>query len=187
MEKNCKWYFGNEGGVDVGPNDPIHQTFKGNPYYSIVREAIQNSLDAVNDNRFPVTISFQYFDLDRLQYPSFFQLEEHIKKSMEFFPNNGDAKRLFGDMLNYLNGDEERKKKLKISCLKISDSNTKGMSYHPFKTDSPFYAFLRATGVSAKMLSGSGGSFGFGKGAYFALSPLKTLVVSVAKKQSSKK
>lgn len=44
--------------------------------------------------------------------------------------------------------------------------------------DSPFYAFLRAAGVSAKMLSGSGGSFGFGKGAYFALSPIKTVVVS---------
>ena len=29
MEKNCKWYFGNEGGIDIGPNDPIHQTFKG--------------------------------------------------------------------------------------------------------------------------------------------------------------
>ena len=132
----------------------------------------------MNDDRFPVNISFQYFELDRLQYPSFFQLEEHIKQSLKFYETNSDAQRLFGDMLKYLNGTEKGKKKLKISCLKISDSNTKGMSYHPFKTDSPFYAFLRATGVSAKMHSGSGGSFGFGKGAYFALSPLKTIVVS---------
>lgn len=44
-------------------------------------------------------------------------------------------------------------------------------------TTSPFYAFLRASGVSAKN-QGAGGSFGFGKGAYFALSPIKTLVVS---------
>ncbi|MBK6506738.1 MAG: hypothetical protein IPG02_13975 [Ignavibacteria bacterium] len=71
MEKNCKWHFGKEGGIDIGPNDPIHQTFKGNPFYSIVREAIQNSLDAVNDDNLPVSISFQYFDLDRIQYPSF--------------------------------------------------------------------------------------------------------------------
>jgi len=177
MEKNCKWYFGNEGGIDIGPNDPIHQTFKGNPFYSIVREAIQNSLDAVNDNRFPVNISFQYFDLDRLQYPSFFELEEHINQALKYYETNSDAKRLFGDMLKYLNGNEKGKKKLKISCLKISDSNTKGMNYSG-GTDSPFYAFLRAAGVSSKMLGGSGGSFGFGKGAYFALSPLKTLVVS---------
>ncbi|MBK6506737.1 MAG: hypothetical protein IPG02_13970 [Ignavibacteria bacterium] len=50
--------------------------------------------------------------------------------------------------------------------------------YYADGTDSPFYAFLRAAGVSAKKLSGSGGSFGFGKGAYFALSPIKSLVVS---------
>jgi len=178
MEKNCTWYFGNEGGIDIGPNDPIHQTFKGNPYYSIVREAIQNSLDAVNDNRFPVNISFQYFNLDRLEYPSFFQLEKHIKQSQEYFKNNNDAKRLFGDMLQYLNGNEKGKKKLLVSCLKISDSNTKGMHYVEGNTESPFYAFLRAAGVSSKMIGGSGGSFGFGKGAYFALSPIKTLVVS---------
>jgi hypothetical protein len=177
MEKKCKWYFKNEGGNDVGPNDAIHLTFKGNPYYSIVREAIQNSLDAVNDDRFPVSVSFQYFDLDRLQYPSFFQLEDHINQSLEFYKTNNDAQRLFGDMIKYLSGIEKGKKKLKVSCLKISDSNTKGMSFYD-GTDSPFYAFLRATGVSAKRLTGSGGSFGFGKGAYFALSPIKTVVVS---------
>lgn len=177
MEKNCKWHFGKEGGIDIGPNDPIHQTFKGNPYYSIVREAIQNSLDAVNDNRFPVKVSFQYFDLKRLQYPSFFQLEEHINQSLEYYKTNNDAQRLFGDMSKYLNGNESEKKKLQISCLKISDSNTKGMHFAD-GTDSPFYAFLRAAGVSAKISSGSGGSFGFGKGAYFALSPIKTVVVS---------
>jgi hypothetical protein len=177
MEKNCKWFFGNEGGADVGPNDPIHLTFKGNSYYSIVREAIQNSLDAINDNRYPVHVAFQYFDLYRSEYPSFFELEEHIHQSLEYFKTNGDAQRLFGEMLKYLNGSEKGKKKLKVSCLKISDSNTKGMNYYK-GTDSPFYAFLRATGVSSKILSGSGGSFGFGKGAYFALSPIKTLVVS---------
>lgn len=178
MEKNCKWHFGSEGGIDIGPNDPIHQTFKGNSYYSIVREAIQNSLDAVNDNRFPVNISFQYFDLDKLEYPSFFQLEEHIKQSQEYFKNNDDAKILFSDMLQYLNGNNEGEKKKHIACLKISDSNTKGMQYVDGNTESPFYAFLRAAGVSSKMIGGSGGSFGFGKGAYFALSPIKTLIVS---------
>lgn len=115
MEKNCSWYFGNEGGIDIGPNDPIHQTFKGNPYYSIVREAIQNSLDAVNDTRFPVTVSFKFFDLDRLQFPNFFQLEEHIKQSQKYFQKNNDALTLFGDMLIYLNGSEKGKKEIKNS------------------------------------------------------------------------
>ena len=43
MEKQCKWHFKAEGGRDVGPNDPVDEKFKGQPYYSIVREAIQNS------------------------------------------------------------------------------------------------------------------------------------------------
>lgn len=177
MEKNCKWFFGSEGGVDIGPNDPVHQTFKGNPYYSIVREAIQNSLDAVDNNNSPVEVSFTYFELDRLKFPSLFLLQDHIRQAKSYYENNDDAKRLFGDMLDYLDNDEKLQRTGKISCLKISDSNTKGM---PFEegTDSPFYAFLRATGVSFKMTAGSGGSFGFGKGAYFALSPLKTIVVS---------
>lgn len=73
---------------------------------------------------------------------------------------------------------KKEKKKLRIPCLKISDYNTKGMKYEEGNTESPFYAFLRAAGVNAKAIVGSGGSFGFGKGAYYALSPIKTLVVS---------
>ncbi len=176
MEKNCKWHFKPEGGSEIGPNDPLHITFKGNPYYSIVREAIQNSLDAVNDNTNPVVVAFQYFDLDRLDFPAFFKIENHIKQCLDYYSENPDANRLFGDMLKYLNGTDEGKKRLKISCLKISDANTKGM-YFDEGTTSPFYAFLRASGVSSKNL-GAGGSFGFGKGAYFALSPIKTLIVS---------
>src|SRR5438093_5556225 len=81
-------------------------------------------------------------------------------------------------MLQYLNGNEKGKKRLNISCLKISDSNTRGMNYKAGDTNSSFYAFLRAAGVNVKTIGGSGGSFGFGKGAYFALSPIKTLIVS---------
>lgn len=178
MEKNCIWHFKPEGGGEIGPNDPLHITFRGSPYYSIVREAIQNSLDAVNHDSNPVKVSFQYFELNRLEFPSFFKLEEHINQSLKYYNKNEDAKRLFDDMLEYLNGVEEGKKKLKISCLRVSDINTKGMYFDENTTDSPFYAFLRASGVSSKNLAGSGGSFGFGKGAYFALSPLKTLIVS---------
>ncbi|MBD1435179.1 hypothetical protein H8B06_20335 [Sphingobacterium sp. DN00404] len=176
MEKNCTWHFKPEGGGEIGPNDPLHITFKGNPYYSIVREAIQNSLDAINDTTKPVEVAFKYFDLDRQEYPAFFKIEDNITQCLEYYSENTDAKRLFDEMLKYLNGTEEGKKKLKISCLRISDANTKGM-YFDEGTTSPFYAFLRASGVSSKN-QGAGGSFGFGKGAYFALSPIKTLIVS---------
>jgi len=186
VEKKCRWHFMPEGPRDIGPNDPIHENFKGRPYYSIVREAIQNSLDArLNENE-SVKVSFNWYKLDRTSFPGLFEIENHIKQSLDFYSNNANAKQLLNGMLNYLNGDEtkmingvEKKlKKHKISCLKISDSNTTGMPYVEDKTDSPFYAFLRAGGVNAKRNEGAGGSFGFGKGAYYALSPIKTILVS---------
>ncbi len=178
MENNCKWYFGGEGGIDIGPNDPIHETFKGNPYYSIARESIQNSLDAVNDEREPVKIVFTVFEISRMDFPNLFKIEDHIKKCKEYYPDNDNADKLFSDMLYYLNGDIQGKKRLRLACMKIADYNTIGMKYDNSYTKSPFYAFLRAAGVTVKSNLGAGGSFGFGKGAYFALSPIKTLLVS---------
>jgi len=177
MEKQCKWHFKDEGGRDVGPNDPVDEKFKGQPYYSIVREAIQNSLDAVKNDNEPVKIVFSFSVLHRNDFPSFFKIEEHLKLCKDFYSGNDNAKKLFTEMLDFLNGREIGLKKASISCMKISDYNTKGMSYDSENTNSPFYAFLRAGGVSAKA-QGSGGSFGFGKGAYYTLSPIKTIIVS---------
>ena len=177
MEKNCKWHFGNEGGRDVGPNDPVDEKFKGQPYYSIVREAIQNSLDAIDNENEPVKVDFTFFDLNRNDYDGFFDIENNIKQCKKYYSENDNADRLFDEMLYYLNGDIVGKKRFNLSCMRISDYNTVGMSYEESDTKSPFYAFLRAGGVSAKS-QGSGGSFGFGKGAYYTLSPIKTIIVS---------
>ena len=178
MEKNCKWYFGNEGGIDIGPSDPIHETFKGNPYYSIVRESIQNSLDAVNNEQEPVLVAFTTFEISRIDFPNLFEIESHIVQCKKYYHDNDNADRLFNEMLYYLNDDIEGKKRAKLTCMKVADYNTVGMKYDYSDTRSPFYAFLRAAGVTVKSNQGAGGSFGFGKGAYFALSPLKTLFVS---------
>lgn len=176
-EKNLKWHFGPAGGQDVGPNDPIHQNFKGNPYYYIVREAIQNSMDAVMNKDKPVEVHFDFIRINRLEgeFPKLFEIENYIESCKNYFPDNRHAERMFEGMEKYLefNGNM----RTTIPCLKISDYNTKGM---PFSNDtkSPFYAFMRAAGVSAKTGASSGGSFGFGKGAYFALSALKTVLAS---------
>ena len=48
-EKNCKWYFADQPNVqEVGPNNAMEQSFKNHPYAALVRESIQNSLDAVD-------------------------------------------------------------------------------------------------------------------------------------------
>jgi len=184
VEKNCKWHFLQEGPSDIGPNDPIVDKFKGRPYYSIVREAIQNTLDVQLDKDNPVTIKFNWFELDRKQFPNLFQIEKHIQAAKEYYSTNRNAEQLFGNMLQYLNGFEEGLKKFKISCLKLSESNTSGMDYREGVSDTPFQGFLRSQGNSIKEDTGAGGSFGYGKGAYFALSPIKTVIVSTKTKDS---
>ncbi len=178
-EKNCNWYFAEHSGMLKGPNNALEENFKQYPYYSIVREALQNSLDAINDFASPVIVKFKFDEINRLEYPKLIEeLSQHIKLSKEFWENNPDAQTKFEEMIKYLDGEIENKKRLKIPVLVVSDYNTVGMEYDKENPNKSFTAFLRSEGNSAKNNSEAGGSFGFGKAAYFSLSPLRTILVS---------
>ena len=61
MENNhteYRWTFSerSETGSDIGFNEPMKENFKKHPYASLIREAIQNSLDVVLDSSRPVEI-----------------------------------------------------------------------------------------------------------------------------------
>ncbi|MCB0472269.1 MAG: hypothetical protein KDC56_04315, partial [Flavobacteriaceae bacterium] len=172
MEKNCKWYFDESGQAKTGPNDSIHETFKANPYYSIVRESIQNSLDAVFDKDKPVEVSFEFDKLSKDEYPNLFSIKEHIIACWKTHKKDKQAEKLFYPMSSYLD------KYTQIEFLKISDYNTKGRDYDSNDYNSGFNSFVRFEGKSSKSSEGAGGSFGFGKGAYYVLSKIKTVVVS---------
>jgi len=172
MEKNCKWHFDESGQAKTGPNDSIHETFKANPYYSIVRESIQNSLDAVLDKDKPVVVSFGFDRLQKDEYPNLFSIKKHIIACWQTHKNDKQAEKLFYPMSSYLDQYSQ------IEVLKISDYNTKGMYYDPNDDNSGFSSFSRYEGKSSKSSEGSGGSFGFGKGAYYVLSKIKTVIVS---------
>ena len=172
MEKNCKWHFDESGQAKTGPNDSIHETFKANPYYSIVRESIQNSLDAVLNVEKPVEVSFEFDRLVKAEYPNLFDIKKHIIACWQTHRNDKQAEKLFHPMSSYLNKNKD------IEILKISDYNTKGMDYDTDDYNSGFNSFVRFEGKSSKSSEGSGGSFGFGKGAYYVLSKIKTVIVS---------
>ena len=64
-EMGCCWHFAEQlGGADVGPNDPMSENFKKTPYASLIRESVQNLLDAVKDTTKPVNHSFGYVVYD---------------------------------------------------------------------------------------------------------------------------
>lgn len=176
-EKGCFWHFDKQTGSDIGPNDAMGEPFKRMPYESLVRESIQNSLDAVDDHNKPVEIEFRIRSLKCRDYPELFNLKEHIEGCLDMY-NTKDAQRKFEPMLDYLNNSNKES----LQYLSVSDKNTIGMDYRKNDPKSPFYAFVRSKGVSAKANSSAGGAFGFGKAAYFNVSKIRTVFISTKTK-----
>lgn len=176
-EKNCKWFFADQppGGREIGPNNAMEQSFKKHPYASLVRESIQNSLDAVLDNNEPVRMKYEFREMKSEDYPNFFDLRNHIQGCIDYYPKNTNAKAKYEPMVQALSDYYGR---ATIQYIRVSDFNTKGMAYDCKDTNSPFYAFVRSAGVSAKDNTSAGSSFGFGKAAYFLISPINTIIVS---------
>ena len=176
-EKDCKWFFADQpNGQEIGPNNAMMENFKHHPYASLVRESIQNSLDAVYDKSKPVVVKYSFKKLSVLDFPSFFDLRGHISGCMAYYSDNRNAETIYGSMLKWF--DSESFMPESIGYIRVSDYNTKGMDYVPGDTNKPFYAFVRSAGVSAKEDTSAGGSFGFGKAAYYLLSPISTIIVS---------
>lgn len=175
-ELGCYWHFApQDGGRDDGPNDAMMQNFRSKPYSALVREAVQNSLDAVLDSSQPVRVEIGFSSFNARSFNNFFNLREHIIECRDFFYWEEKAVALYESMAQCFSNDLRTSK---IGYIRISDFNTKGMEYNPNSTQSPFYAFARAAGVSSKVGQQSGGSFGFGKSAYFQLSPIGTVFIS---------
>jgi hypothetical protein len=174
QELNCKWYFGPQAkGNEKGPNNPTALTFKGTKYHSLIRESIQNSLDAVDDSDQPVTVSFDYRGFSGLEFPEFFKLKDHIIGCLDKYPNDENGEKLFRPMLEYFDNFQVDQN---MGYLRIVDTNTTGMHYDPDDAKSPFNAFI-SEGIASKP-NGAGGSFGFGKAVFWMLSPISTVFVS---------
>ncbi len=171
-EKNCCWHFANASGRDEGPNSATEMQFSKERYTTLVREAIQNSLDAVLDESKPVTIKIEVRTLKKIEYMELFTLKRHIQGCIDYY---GEKAVRFKPMLDYFG---EGNLDYEMGYINVSDNNTKGMQYIENNPNCTFYAFALAQGVSVKEGDGSGGSFGFGKTAYFQISPIRTIFVS---------
>ena len=173
-ELDCKWHFASTaGGQDQGPNEAMSEWFKKDPFESLVRESIQNSLDAVQDKGQPVHVVFQWKRLIGSNHPGLFALLNHFQACIDFWDNTS-AREKFTPMINYINQNSAGG----VYYLEVSDSNTSGMDYKPNDRSCPFYSFVRSAGNSSKAMTSAGGSYGFGKAAYFNMSRMRTVLVS---------
>lgn len=173
-ELDCRWHFApTAGGQDQGPNEAMSELFKKDPFESLVRESIQNSLDAVQDKQQPVHVVFKWKRLIGSNHPGLFSLRDHIQACVDFW-DNSSAREKFDPMIRYIDENSIGG----VYYLEVSDSNTSGMDYKPNDRACPFYSFVRSAGNSSKAMTSAGGSYGFGKAAYFNVSRIRTVLVS---------
>lgn len=188
-EKGCQWHFcedfdGYNYGAGVSPQKNFR---KASVAASIVRESLQNSIDAAVS--YPVIVKYTKKELDIEQYPSLFGLQEcsdhkslcdHFDGFVQSF-NENDEENLseYAIKAQYVRDLKTSSSTPRtIPYLRISDYNTSGMEYIPEQNKGTFASFVRSAGRNDKKSKGSAGSCGVGKGAYIQMSQFNTLIVS---------
>ena len=163
----------NQAGESEGLGDAGIETFRDLPYASCGREAGQNSADAAE--RYPVRMTFDVIDVPTPQLPGIDVLSSTVSKCLSDADAKKDEKEqdFFKQAQSLLSAPE-------IKVLRISDYNTKGLVGPSSEEGTPFHSLLKGTGVGSGKKETSGGSFGIGKKASFAVSDLQTVFYSTA-------
>ena len=167
------WYFpSNDFGEVKGINDSGVATFRGTPLQSLAREICQNSLDAATN--FPVRVEFDTFFASTSNLPKIDSLKDSFEKCSIYWKDQKakTTKDFFANAIDKINAE-------KITILRISDFNTKGLcgSNNTMDINTDWYRLTKSSGSSDKK-GPAGGSFGIGKFAPFACSDFSTVFYS---------
>lgn len=163
-------FLPNQAGESEGLGDAGIETFRDNPYASCGREAGQNSADAAVD--FPVRMKFDVLDVATSELPGIAVLTDTVERCL------ADAKQEKDE--DFFSQAKRLLEKPTTKILRISDFNTKGLAGPSGQEGTPFHSLLKGAGVSNNKTETSGGSFGIGKNASFAISDLQTVLYSTA-------
>jgi hypothetical protein len=173
-----QWRFpSNGGGADEGFNNAAIDHFSGARIQSLVRESIQNSLDARKSKDEPVLVSFTFDEVRAKDAFGIPELADFLKLAKERAErdNNDDVKVFFSDALEIIQN------KKAFGVFGIHDSNTTGLRGPINKDDDTdnkggqWLALVKGTGHSHKPDSESLGSFGHGSKAPIAVSKFRTV------------
>lgn len=145
------------------------ETFRGSPYTSCARETGQNSRDAARGAE-PVQVSFDLLPIDRADVPFAGELEHAIRCCLRA-PQNEKTRAHLERALAAITSPS-------VKVLRISDTNTTGLTGPVDDPKSVFTALVKGDGITNKRDETSAGSFGIGKNAAFAVSELQTVIYS---------
>lgn len=169
FEEN-KWRFpGNNFTEDRGIDTPDMETFAKEPIASLARETCQNSIDAKQEGK-KALVEFKTFSLKCDDIPGIFDIKKQTQACLDYQVENGKDYKTLMKINECLKQDE-------VSCLRISDFNTKGLGGVDSQERTPFFLLTKGSGLSDK--SGTkGGSKGIGKFASFVASSINTVFYS---------
>jgi hypothetical protein len=163
-------FLDNPAGETEGLGDAGIETFKDDPYAGCGREAGQNSRDAVLDENEPVRLEFDVIDVPAVDIPGRMDLVSALSACAAASKQEKDV-----DFFRQAQAVIEAES---VRVLRIADFNTKGLAGPPGDHGTPFHSLLKGSGVSNKESETSGGSFGIGKNASFAVSDLQSVFYS---------
>ncbi len=165
-------FLPNIGGEGEGLSDAGIETFRDKPFAAVARETGQNSRDARANANQPVRVTFDVVTMKSSDFCSIagFRSAAKLCHQKAKKSSNEKEKGFFEHAVRTLDAAE-------IKILRISDFNTKGVR-GPCEEGRPFHTLAKTDGVSVKEDLSSGGSFGIGKNAVFALSDIQTAFFS---------
>lgn len=170
-----KWKFDQLTNLQNYAFDEVLERFFKFGIEGLIRENIQNSLDAHQENDQPVRIAIRLGELKRSDIPGLDELEEHIQSLKGYNDYTRNTIQHMKDILS--------KKALSIPYLSMEDANTKGLkgSGEGYSRNNPnqYQAYAYSRGMhfndneDKKVIKG--GSFGVGKIASNAASDIYTM------------
>lgn len=160
------WRFAaRNGGIDY-VNDPSSAHFSDDPIAKLVRESIQNALDAKHDGYAdPVTVTFTETSV-RADLIGAASLQRHLRSCLDKISGDRpDIADIYTNALSVIRRSE-------VPCLKIQDTGTVGLN------DERWKALVLQEGAVSKSGGAPGGSYGIGKNAMLNVSDLQTVFYS---------
>ncbi len=167
------WIFSDAGPTipDQGPAITGAKIFRGGHFKNVVRETIQNSLDAKDPKLpedVPVRVVYELMYLERNDVPGSEDLSKVIDLCYEYISSLEDVK--LDDIEVLREANDRLLKKERIPVLRISDYNTVGLN------SKNYTSLMKNEGLTTKTDEDSAGSFGFGKFAPYLLSPVNAIL-----------
>ena len=167
-QTDATWQFpSNQDGAEYGFGDAAAAHFRANPMAHLVREMIQNSMDAKVDGLYePVRVVFK-----KIEIPTHIIGGDSLRPHLDACLALARERKQPETATAYANALEALDQPT-VSCLSVIDSSTTGL------VDDNWKALVIQEGIAHKSRPASGGSNGIGKNAVFNVSDLQAAMYS---------